>query len=819
MSNTHRIRPTSVLALGLVLLAAGAGAREEPGFRLDFTAGGRYADFDTTSAKAEEYRDLSDGFLLEDLRLALVDPASAWAVELTGDHLARRDQELSLGIARAGAFRLDLDHVRTPHLLYRDAASPFTGEKGDYVIPDTVRSALESLVGTPSASTADDVRAALAGLLRRRDLEIQRDRTQLGLDFGLTASWDARVSAAREKRSGSDRISAGTYIRRQAVSSDPTSGPGFFDRERVEVRGIELPKPIDAEIDEAGLGSTFHGGSWLVDFGWETASYDNDRSSVRWENPFEGGTGAASSAGGLDPAFDQEPASPIGNTGNRGRFVRAELALEPDNDYERAFLTGALTLPRRTRINLSYSAATMKQDQAFLGYTLNPEIRFSNGPDGVAGTADDVRAIDVAPPAPDLDGRVDTTRLDVRISSRPLDGLSLRARFAEYEYDDRSAVIDWPGYAAAGDSYFRRNVGKRDAAGNKILVNEVADYTRSAWSVGGGWRFGRFANLELDYANTEWEYEARQVESNEEDSFSVVLRLTPADPLSVRLSYLDASREIAGDYAIGLETSRVRAFDVWNRDRTRYGAEVELLIGDHATLSLAYDDRTDEFPGVVDAAPTASNPFPSLRYGLNEASTETVSATLTWAGATWTLSGSLGFDDSSWESLMVSKTSLTTDSIQFDPANRWRRTQQDDVVWASIDLRAELAEGWDLAASLFYQDYDGETENVNLAAPTVNSAVAYPFSGQGSELLSSELELTWDFSDRLGFGLRYLYEPYRLDDFAWDGVEPYMQGNLEETGDAAGDVRDMSAYRLLWMDATYSDYTANVVSLFARLRF
>jgi hypothetical protein len=818
MSNIHRIGTSSVLVLGLALVPAGAPAQDEHGFRIDFTVGGQYADFDTTSAKAEEYRDLSDGFLLEQLRLGLFGPASAWSMELTGNHLARRDQELSLGIARTGSFRLDLEHVRTPHLLYRDAATVFTGSKGDYLVSDTVRSALESLV-TPSASTADAVRAVLDGVSRDKDLAIQRDRTQIGLGFGLAAFWDARVSAAREKRSGNDRVSNGTYIRRQAVSSDPTSGPGFFDRERVEVRGIELPKPIDAEIDEAGLGSTIHGGSWLVDFGWEASSYDNDRAALRWENPFEGGTGAASSSGGLDPAFDQEPASPIGNTGNRGRYVRAELALEPDNDYERAFLSGAVTLPRRTRINLSYSAATTQQDQAFLGYTLNPEILFSNGPDGVAGTADDARAIDVAPAAHDLDGKVDTTRLDVRISSRPIDGLSLRAKFAEYEYDDRSAAISWPGYAAAGDSYFRRNVGKRDADGNKILINEVADYSRSVWSVGGGWRFGHFADVELDYANTEWEYEARQVESNEEDSLAAVLRLRPTDAVSVRLSYLDASREIAGAYVTGLETSRVRAFDVWDRDRTRYGAEVELLVGDHATLSLAYDDWTDEYPGVVDAAPTTSNPFPSLPYGLNEASTETISATLTWAEESWTLSGSLGSDDSSWESLMVSKTSLTGDTIQFDPANRWRRTQSDEVIWASIDLRAELAESWNLEASLFYQDYDGATESVNLAAPTINSGVATPFSGQGSELLSSELELTWDFSDRLGFGLRYLYEPYRLDDFAWDGVEPYMQGNLEELGDSATDVRDMNAYRLLWMDATYSDYTAHVFRLFARLRF
>jgi hypothetical protein len=58
---------------------------------------------------------------------------------LTGDHLGRRDERASLGLARAGRFRLDLDWNRTPHLLYRDAAMIFSGDKGDYRIADAVR--------------------------------------------------------------------------------------------------------------------------------------------------------------------------------------------------------------------------------------------------------------------------------------------------------------------------------------------------------------------------------------------------------------------------------------------------------------------------------------------------------------------------------------------------------------------------------------------------------------------------------------------------------------------------------------------------------
>jgi hypothetical protein len=60
--------------LGLVTAAAAPGAAQDGGlFRIDFAVGGLYSDVDTTSAKAEECRDLSDGFLLDDLELRLRD--------------------------------------------------------------------------------------------------------------------------------------------------------------------------------------------------------------------------------------------------------------------------------------------------------------------------------------------------------------------------------------------------------------------------------------------------------------------------------------------------------------------------------------------------------------------------------------------------------------------------------------------------------------------------------------------------------------------------------------------------------------------------
>ncbi len=811
---------TCLAAAALLLngVASSLAADGTSSWQLGLTVGGRSSDISgERNSKAEEYRDLGDGATLDDLDFSLVDPTSPWSFSLSGDNLLRDDEEATLAWSRAGRFRLDATWSRTPHFLSRGATSLWNGPQGDLQLADGLQNQIESFFTAATAPTTDQARAFMLGILaqqgRKIDLRTKRNVAALSAGIDLTPHWLLSVDARQEQRSGQSRIGTGTYIRRQTA--------GSFDRNRFEPRTAELPMPIDSKSEDWGLGTGFHQRNWFLDLGWEESSFTNNAGTLRWDNPFEGLPGATSSLTGLNPAFEQEPSGATANSGNRGRFATAQLDLYPSNDFERVHAAGGVSLPARTRLNVSYASSRTRQNDAFLPYTLNPAVIYANGTDGVGGTADDILAVNVPLPRTSLDGEIKTERLDLRVSSRPFDALSLRGSYRIYDYEDDSPSILFPGFASAGDAYFRPGIGQRDAAGTRVLFNEPGGYTRTAWTVGGAWRFGEPATFDLEYTDTEWEYDERQVESTGEAQLAARLRLAFGERFEARLLYLDASRDFDGAYNVGFETSRLRAFDVWERDRTRYGLELGILLGENSSLAFVYSNARDEYPSVVpipDPAP-AANPFPSLPYGLNESNNESTSVSYSIGEDRWSFSATLGLDQSEWTSMAVAKTSLGGDSPQFDPVNRWVRTQDDDVLWAALSFDTKVGSRGKLALDVDYHDYGGSYRTTNPSTPNVNDGVAYAVPDFSSSLLSGELTFEWALAEHFDIGFAYLYEPYRLDDWQWDLVQPYMQGVLKETGAAAGSLRDNTAFRTLFLDATYSDYTANVATVFLKIRY
>lgn len=808
-----------------VAMAAGPASADDKTTQFSLSIGGQSTSVSgERDSKFEEYRDVPNGAVVEDLFLRWLTQDGVWSLDLTGDHLGRLDEEAALRWQQAGRFKFDASWNRTPHSIANGATSLWNQSRpGVLEIPDSLQNRLESFVTSTVPPTTAQARAFVNDILasdgHKIDLKTRRDVAAARFALDATEAWQLGLWGRNQETQGTSRIGTGTYIRRQAIAGVPGTGANNFDRERIEPRTAELPLPIDWQAQEGGLDSGYRFARGFVDFGWMQSRFENRITSLTWDNPFEGAPGASSSPSGLNPGSEQEPAG--ANTNNRGRFPSAQLDLFPSNDFESAHASVGYDLPGRTRVTAAYSSQSFKQNDPFLAYTQNAAVLFSNGPDGKAGTSDDVLAKDVALPRGSLDGKVKTSRVDLKVASRPIDAVSVRATYRDYDYRNDTPKIVLPGFSAAGDAYFRPGIGQRDATGTRVLFNEPGGYRRTIWSAGGAYKLGKPATLDVEYTSTALEYDERQVEKTNESQIVARLRVAVGDRFEARLSALDSSRDAEGTYDVGFETSRLRAFDVWNRDRKRYGAELTWTIGEQSAFGLTYQNAKDDYPGVLPqpSPASASNPFASFPYGLNATRNDSFAATFSTGRDRWSLSASAGLDDSKWESLATSKTSLTSDSIQFDPTNRWRRTQDDRVRWGSLAFDTELGTKGKLHAEADYQSYDGDLRTVNLATPNINSGVAYSVPGFSSRLFSGKVSYDWALRENLDLSFGYWYEPYRLDDWQWDLVEPYGQGVLQETGSSPTTVRDQTALRTLFLDATYSDYTANVFSVFAKLRY
>jgi MtrB/PioB family decaheme-associated outer membrane protein len=752
------------------------------------------------NARAQLYRDIPGDAFAASFGLHWLDFGKGWSLGVTGKNVLRLDQRYNVSLDKPGLLKLKGSWRETPHFFSNDATWLLTGRPGNYTFSNTLRQVLESIsTSTVPDSLARTMPEVLARTARHVDLRLQRRRAAGTAGVRVAQGLELEVTAAHEKREGERPIGTGTYIRRQAVEAG--TGAGFFDRERFEPRGIELPEPIRHRVQEYGASVSFRRKRGHLTAGWQSSFFRNHVGALLWDNPFEASPSVASSS-------------------DRNRFAQGGLDLAPENDFNRIHASGGLVLPRKTRLTAGVSVGMMKQDDPFMAFTRNEAIMFP-GPDGTGGTPDDIPGTSLGLlPATSLDGEIRTTRIDARLSSRPLPKLALRADFRNYKYEDRTAELEFPGYAAAGESYFRRGIGQTRGT-TQVLFNEVGGYERRVLSGALGYQFVKQAGADVEFAATTWDYDTRQVESTTENAFRGTLRLQPVAGMAARVGYLNAQRDFDGEYEIGLETSGVRAFDIWDRDRQRIDGSIDWEPDDRWSIGVTFADWKDEFPGTVAAASLpAANVGGAHPYGLDEATTTGASATVGYHEDRWNLSVSYGRDTSEWTSLAVTKTTLANDADLFAANNRWERKQDDTTDWASLGVTVKLVpDKLQLLADLGWSHYEGDFETTNPETPDINSAVAYDLPAFESDFLSGKVGLKWSLRQNLDVSARYWVEPYRLDDWQWDNVRPYMQGVVKETAGSPTTFRNENVQRLLLLDNRYSDYTIHAFAVALATRF
>jgi hypothetical protein len=401
---------------------------------------------------------------------------------------------------------------------------------------------------------------------------------------------------------------------------------------------------------------------------------------------------------------------------------------------------------------------------------------------------------------------MDTTQADVKLTSRLFGALDLRAFYRYYDLDDNRPTILFPGYSAAGDSYFRPGIGQKDASGKRILFNVVGGYTRQRFEAGAAYRFGP-VTVDGAYTRTDWDYAARQVDKTVEDAFRAAVRVALGDA-NLNAWYQRSDRDYRGDYDVGLETSGVRAFDVWTRDRDQFAADFDIPVGNDVVVGVGGYYWKDKYPGAV---PGFTN-----GYGLQDSTNASVHATANYTRGDFLLGAWAGYDRYEWNSFQVTKTSLSSD---YNPTNRWTRESSDDTWWIGLEAIVPVSKSVKLRGDINYQKFTGDWVTSNLATPDINSAVAYPFPELSDSTLTTRLSVLWEINSHVTVEGRYWYEPYRLDDFTWDSMQPYMQGIFKETRSSPTDIGDTNVSRFLFLDSRYTDYTAHVLSAFVHVKF
>ena len=793
---------------GLAAASSPSLRAEEPAEKdtsLTLVGGPQYVnqnDLGRGKARFEEFRDVPQGFAFEFGRFAWTPKDKNLLFSLTAIDAAQDDQRYFLRLANPARFSFKAGYVEIPRFYSSGSKTLWSGVgTGNLTLNDPFRQGAELAAGAPTAPfAAAGIQAYMDAALAAAspfDLKTKRKDLTGALEIKLARGLTLGLAGNYGKREGTRPLGFGTYVRRQALTGVPGTGPGFFWRESIEARGNELAEPLDHSVTEGGVTLTWIKKGHSIAAGWFGSHFRNDITSLYFDNPFEGAPGRAS-ASIFNPASDQEPAAPAGNNNFRGLSARSVVQLAPDNDFNRIFLNASFRLPANTRLSAVVARGTMKQNDPFLPYAENDQVVFSQAGQPL------VYAKDAPLPRSSLDGEMTTTQADFKVTTK-LGPVSARAGYRYYDLEDGRPSIQFPGYSSSGDSFFRRGIGQT-VNGQKALFNAVGGYTRARFNLGAAVKAGP-VTLDGEYIRTGWDYEERQVDKTTDDALKGTIRFM-AGGANVNAFYFHASRDYKDRYNVGLETSGVRAYDVWTRDRDQVGLDVDLPLSDQLTLAFGGSYWKDQYPGAAEGF--------TYGYGLQNAKSGALHGGLTWAKDEWLVGAWTGYDQYEWNSFQVTKTSLTTD---YNPTNRWNRGSSDDNFWIGFEVVAPLGKDVKIRGDFNYQKFTGDWTTANVATPDVNSAVAYPFPQVSDSTLTLRASLLWAVTPKITLEARYWLEPYRLDDFTLDSLQPYMQGVFKETRRSAGDIADMNASRFLFLDSRYGNYTANVISAFVHFRF
>jgi MtrB/PioB family decaheme-associated outer membrane protein len=786
--------------------AAQQGAGGAATVDVNVAAGLQLTDVSGSREKFEEYGSANDGLVLDALRLRLPGANAADYVEVDARASGEDDQFYQVTVGRQGRYRLEVGYDALPHR-FASGTSLWGGVgTGRLQVADVVQSQLEaneqtaSERGPPATDPVTDTTgedAIQQGIVRglyaaanRVSFGLDRRRVGAALEVNVSRDASAWVRVRNENRTGTRALGTGSYERWAAGSGLEHTADRFI------VLGAELAEPRDYRTLGVDAGAGIHGRAWLADVEYSFTRFRNFEDVLLWDNPFRI-TDAAQAAG-----FD------------RSRFAVGQLVLPPDSNSHELSATGAVDIPLHGRLAASASYGLITQDDAFFPYTRNSAIVATD----LAGTAVGP-ASTAALPARDLDGDVRTIAGTLTATVRPANPLALSAKYRVYRYDGRSAEITFPGYAAFGESGWRREKNDVSPELDAPVRNEVFDYWRHDADLGADVRLSRILSVSAEVAAEAWRFGNLRLDKLDEYAAGAGFTVKPAQNASLKVAYRYSDRESDG-YQQGATPENPEARGLLNynwSDRKRHLADARVQYAPSRVVTFGVLGRflDDEYGGETEGG----TPIDRFRFGRTDART--------WLGSldvgvtpVERLSLQLTY---TLESRLEELSAATKDDgpkavddfgfpDNFAPENYWD-SEIDETVHsigaaATVQIvpeRLELDVGYDVSLS----DMDVDTSNPNgVSGTTLANAVANDWPTIENRLHSVYGNVSYAFSRAVRAGVRYLYESYDVDDFAWDIVDPYMAGRSVE-----------NSTRYVFADALYGGYEAHVATAYVNGSF
>ena len=562
------LKVTALLAMGLLVASSYAAAQDAPAS----TSGGSVTIgtlgvSDVSSSKFQEYREIPKGVFVPYVNL--FSTTSTLDFNLLGYNVRQGDQRYT-GWFNTSTFGLKFDYNQIPHNMGNNAHVIFSElAPGVWGMSATLRQALGAAVdATPTAGrTVPFYDALLAPTFAKTnsiDISGMRKRGTAELDLSQKLPIDLAFTYLRELKSGYRGADGGANY--GAVSTVN-----------------EVPGPLDEITQDFGARAAYNFPAGNVHVSFNRNIYNNRAETLTLDNPFQA----------FDAPYVSTPAPAVGGS-SRARWIDA-----PDNEASTGAGGFLIKLARQTRIGGDVALSSWTQNAPFYPYTINSTLLTPSG-----ARADSLSAL----PQPSFNGKINTTTLNFTFTSRPVEGLGLRAAYRSYDLTNKTNRYVITGHAGGGGpdrDWMVITPSAADPFGSataNVYDNSVKRFTGSAsYDINA-------LTLEAQVRTAKITRTSREAATGKDNGFNLAALFKAQEWVSFRGSYDQAKRTAEGETLYGFQS------DEAERETKRTGIDIELTPMPTLGLTFAYFRRDVTYPNRPDRiAVTSGAPTPGAR--------------------------------------------------------------------------------------------------------------------------------------------------------------------------------------------------------------
>ncbi|MDT3737055.1 MAG: MtrB/PioB family decaheme-associated outer membrane protein [Denitratisoma sp.] len=646
-------------------------------------------------------------------------------LEIDARNLGLDSRSIKVEGGQQGNFGLRFEYDQLPKLFSDSYQTPF-------VNPGDNRLVLPA--GWVASNTTPGM-ARLNSSMRSFDVETMRKSIGLGLTKLLPAGWDVSVNFKREKKDGNRFIGA--------VIGNSGGNP----------RAAILPEPVDYTTDQFEAIARYTTPKLQLQFGYYGSFFRNDNAALAWQNPY---ANAAGTTWGN---------AAVGYAG--GGF--GQIGLPPDNQFHQIHASGGYNYSKDTRIAGNLSFGRMTQDDTFLPYSVNPAL-----------------AIGTPMPRSSLNGKINTTHADLKLTSKLMPKLHFTAA---YRYDDRDNNTPQAQYwYIGGDSQTQAAAGT-----SKVRTNLPGSSTKQQAHAELDYKLAAHTKLKLGY-EYDWvkkTYEAIDWEREHTVKAGVDHRFNEMASAGVSYAYSDrnTSNYNAGSPFLASYTSAAyiatlpvnqrwdnvptqKKFFLAPRKRDKLRAHANVSPNERLDLQFGVDYNDDNYHdselGLRHAKGWAANIDANLQ------------ATDAVTGHAFASFENYGSDQRSVQ--------LAADRTQYtDPARRWTADISDQTLTVGLGFRVKPGGRYEFGGDFSHSHSNGEIKVTTSGTAAVPAAM--PLPDVTSRLNRVDLFGRYWVKKDVSVNVKYIYERFRSKDWAYDNVLTNSMANVIGTNQESPDYR------------------------------